>query len=191
MKTKLITLIFLGCFLSWPSMAQERWSVELRPGVNFPTDDLGPVELNTGFGVEATLAYRVLPYMAVYAGWGWNQFSGDGFSSNELDFEETGYTFGLRFIHPLGISNLNYVLSAGGIYNHLEIENSDGDLLTDTGHELGWEIQAGLIFDLGVGFELRPLLSYRSLSTTAEVENFETDLDLKYIALGLGVVKAF
>lgn len=191
MKTKLFTLMFFGLLTCYSANAQQRWSIELRPGVNFATEDLGPVELNTGFGVEATLAYKIMPHMAVYAGWGWNQFSGDGLVENDLDFEETGYTFGLRFVHPITSYDIKYVLAAGGIYNHIEIEDANGDLLADTGHELGWEVQAGLSFDLGVGFEVRPLVSYRSLSTTATIDDFKQDLDLKYIAVGAGIVKTF
>lgn len=191
MKSKLIPLIFLGIMVCWPAMSQQRWSIELRPGVNFATEDLGPVELNTGFGVEATLAYKVMPHMAVYAGWGWNKFNGDGLVEKDLDFEETGYTFGLRFVHPVINHDIYYVLAAGGIYNHLEIEDTNGDLLDETGHNLGWEVQAGLAFNLGVGFELRPMVSYRSLSTTANIGTVEQDLDLKYLAIGAGIVKTF
>lgn len=191
MKPKLIILMLFSIMACWSLNAQQRWSIELRPGVNFATEDFGPVELKTGFGVEGTLAYKVMPHMATYIGWGWNQFSGDGLIENDLDFEETGYTFGLLFMKPITSYDIYFILAAGGIYNHLEIEGSNGDLLADTGHDLGWEVQTGLAFNLGVGFEVRPLVTYRSLSTTAKIGTVEQDLDLKYIAIGAGIVKTF
>ncbi len=65
--------------------------------------------------------------------------------TGDTDFEETGYTFGLQFIHPLGTSEkISYLIRAGGIYNHIEVENSAGDITADSGHGLGWEIGAGV-----------------------------------------------
>ena len=88
--------------------AQSRWSVELRGGADFATQDLGDASLKTGFGFEGTAAYRFMPHLSGYAGWGWNQFSADrSFAGTDMQFEETGYTFGLRFLHPIGASKLH------------------------------------------------------------------------------------
>ncbi len=82
-------------------LAQDRWSFEFRPGVNFPTKELGDAELNTGFGLEGTFAYRFMPNVGVYGGWSWNRFSSDNsFAGTDIDFEETGYTMGLQYIRP-------------------------------------------------------------------------------------------
>ena len=58
-----------------------------------------------------------------FAGWSYNTFSIEDSNAN---LDETGYTFGLQFIHPLGTSaKLSYLLRAGAIYNHLEFEDGD------------------------------------------------------------------
>lgn len=190
MKKQLLlgTLLLL---LSFQMNAQERWAVEFRPQVNFPTQQPDAFDLSTGYGFEATLSYNFMPHLGVYAGWGWNNFQVDeDFEIEDLEFEETGYSFGLRYMHPFTTS-MSYFVGAGGIYKHFEAEDASGDITADTGHELGWEVQAGLVFNVGVGFELRPQVIYRSLSTELELGTLDTNLDLQYLSFGLGIAKRF
>lgn len=190
-------LCVLTCFLLFTSitLAQESWSAELRPNLNFATKELGNADLNTGFGFEVALGYRFMEHLGAYAGWGWNQFSSEELTfagRGDTDFEETGYTFGLQFIHPVANSEmLSYLFRAGGIYNHIEVENEGGDITADSGHGLGWEIGAGLQVDLGSNWNLRPQVGYRSLSRDIEIGNTSTDVDLNYISLGVGISKLF
>jgi len=107
------------------------------------------------------------------------------------DFEETGYTFGLQFIHPIAESTTSYLVLIGGIYNHIEVENSAGDITADSGHGLGWELGAGLNFDLGSKWNLRPQVGYRALSRDIEIGSISTDVDLNYITIGIGIAKIF
>lgn len=80
---------------------------------------------------------------------------------------------------------------AGGIYNHIEVENEGGDITADSGHGLGWEIGAGLQVDLGSNWNLRPQVGYRSLSRDIEIGSNSIDVDLNYISLGVGISKLF
>ena len=186
--------LFLGFFLvllSFQMKAQERWAVELRPQVNFPTQQVDGMDLKTGFGFEAMLSYKFMPHLGVYAGWGWNNFQAEeDLGIEDLEFEETGYSFGLQFIHPF-TSSLSYLVGAGGIYKHFEAEDASGEITADTGHELGWEVQAGLVYQMGNGFEIRPQVIYRSLATELELGSFDADFDLQYLSIGLGVAKRF
>ena len=82
----------------------------------FPTKDFWDADTNLGFGFKATIAYRFLPHIAAYTGWGWSEFkANEPFGLPNVNFEETGYTFGLQFIHPFGESSLSYLLLAGAI----------------------------------------------------------------------------
>ncbi len=193
MKVSIIGICLL--FFANSSFAQDKWSAELRPGINLTTLDLGDAELKTGYGAEIVMGYRFMPYLGAYVGWGWNQFKSDNTSfagRGETDFEETGYTFGLQFIHPFGTSErFSYLFRAGGIYNHIEVENSAGDITADSGHGLGWEIGAGIQIDLGSNWNLRPQLGYRSLSRDIEIGNMTTDVDLNYVVFGIGIAKVF
>ncbi len=174
-------------------LAQEKWALELRPNLNFPTDKIGDTDLKTGFGFEVAINYNFIEHVGVYAGWGWNQFKSDTSGGVEdFDFEETGYTFGLQFIHPIGTSdNLSYLVRAGGIYNHLEKENEGGDITGDSGHGLGWELGVGMQYDLGNSWLLRPQLGYRALSGDFDGEGFMIYFDFNYFAFGVGIAKGF
>ncbi len=172
--------------------AQKKWSFELKPGVSFPTKDLHDAKLKTGFGFEGVLAYRFMPHLAAYAGWSWNKFNADkSFAGNDVDFEETGYSFGLQFIHPFSNSNISYLIKAGGIYNHIETENSAGNIINDTGHGLGWQAGAGVSIPLGNRWNLIPEIRYRSLSRDIKIGNEKIPVNLNYVSAGLGISYSF
>ena len=189
---KLVLLLFTGLLmvLTGKLQAQDYWTVEVRPGMNLATGDLGNTSLDPGFGFEANIAYNFMEHLGVYGGWGWNKFASKD-SDVELDFEQTGYTFGLQFIHPIGDSNLDYLIRGGGIYNHIEVENSDGDIIADSGHGLGWEVGVGLNLNIGQKLDLRPQIGYRTLTQDLKMGDTSTEVDMNYIALGLGVAVSF
>lgn len=189
MKKRILFATFL-LLISLHVRAQEKWAVEFRPQVNFPTQQPDLFDFQTGYGFEAILSYNFMPQLGAYAGWGWNNFGIEELEEGDFEVDETGYSFGLRFVRPINAS-LSYLVGAGGIYKHLEAEDSSGDISGDSGHELGWELQGGLIVDLGGGFDLRPQVIYRSLTVTADFGALETDLDLQYLSFGLAIAKKF
>lgn len=178
---------------AWQSAnAQQRWRFEVRPGVNVATKDLGDAALKTGFGAEGSFAYRFMPHLSAYAGWSWNRFSADqSFAGKDMDFEETGYSYGLQFIHPLARSSVSYMLKGGATYNHIETENSDGDVVNDTGHGTGWEVGAGVAVSMGKRWLLVPQIRHRSLSRTIKLDEASTPVKLNYVSGGVGFSYAF
>jgi len=193
MKKLLLTAAVLTLFVFFnQTIAQDKWSLEFRPGVNYATQDISDADLGLGFGAELTIAYRFMPHLAAYAGWSYNNFAVDqSFAGPDASFEETGYTFGLQFIHPIGKSDLSYLVRAGGTYNHIEIENNDGDITIDSGHGLGWQAEAGLVIPLNEKFSLLPSIRYRSLNRDIEIENVSTSVDLNYLSVGVGLSWSF
>jgi len=186
----LIMAIAMIC-VSNHTYAQDRWSVELRPGVNFATKKLGSANLNTGFGAEGTLAYRFLPHLSIYGGWSWNKFGSDHqMNGSTLEFEETGYSYGLQFIHPIGGSKINYLIRAGGLSNHIEVERG-GEIIADSGHGFGWQVEGGLAIPLGERWRLLPTVRYRSLSRDLTIGTVDTPVDLNYFSLGIGISRTF
>lgn len=191
-KLLLITVTLALIFAINQSIAQDRWSLELRPGVNYATQDISDADLGLGFGAELTVAYRFMSHLAAYAGWSYNNFAVDqSFAGTDASFEETGYTFGLQFIHPIGETEVKYLVRAGGTYNHLEIENSDGDITIDSGHGLGWQAEAGLVIPLSEKFSLLPSIRYRSLNREISINNTTTPVSLNYFSAGVGLSWAF
>lgn len=172
--------------------AQDRWNLDIRGGADFATKELGDADLSVGIGFEATAAYRFMPHTAVYIGWGWNQFNADqSFAGADIDFEETGYTFGLQFAHPLGDSKLKYIVRAGGLFNHIEVENQEGDIIGDSEHGFGWQVGAGLMVPLGNTWSLTPSVRYRALARDIEIDAATTAVDLNYISVGIGISRSF
>ena len=194
MKTKVLLLaIILGFQLSGKTQEKEkRLGFELSTGASVATKKLGESTLNPGVGFEGIFHYRFMPHTGVYGGWGWNRFGADeSFEGTDVCFEETGYVFGLQFKHPIGESKTLYYLRAGGLYNHIEIENADGDITHDSGHGLGWQVAGGIDFDLGKNWSLTPGVKFNSLNRDVENEGVNVPLDLNYLQLRLGILKKF
>lgn len=178
--------------LSGTALGQGRWSVEARGGAAIPAAELGEAELGTGFGFEGTVAYRVMPHLSAYGGWGWTRFATDEpFAGAEADVEETGYAFGLRFVHPIGRTDFSYMLRAGATFNHIEIEDEDGYIVGDSDHGLGWEAGAGLAFSVNERWTVTPGLRYRMLSRDIGIAGGGISVDLEYLMVDIGVSASF
>jgi len=193
MKNLILTTIALITLLaSQITMAQDNWGLELRNGASFATKELGDATLKTGFGFEGTINYRFMPHLSAYAGWGWNRFSADNsFAGTNMDFEETGYTFGFQFIHPIEETSLSYLIRVGGIFNHIEVENGSGEIISDSKHGLGWEIGAGIVIPIFNRLNLLPSVRYRSLSRDIEIGNRITSVSQNYVSAGVGLSWSF
>ncbi len=171
--------------------AQSRWSIELSGGAAFATEKVAGADLGTGVGLGLTGRYRFLPHLAVYGGWDWHHFAVDQtLAGQDVDVEDTGYTFGLRFEHPL-VSRTAWWVRVGGMANHIELENSAGSIISDSGHGLGWEMGGGLSVPIGTRFTLTPGLRYRSLSRDVDLGDVSTPTDLKYVTAGVGLAMTF
>ncbi|SMO89933.1 hypothetical protein [Fodinibius sediminis] len=69
----------------------------------------------------------------------WELRTGIDLATQELGNTDlnTGYTFGLEYLHLLGNSTLDFYIHGGRIYNHIEVESSDGDIIAGSQHQLG------------------------------------------------------
>ena len=182
-------IILLLLLVSTDSFSQNKWSIEFRPAINFPTAELGESKVRTGYGFELTGAYQFMEHLDGYVGWNFNSFKVE---NSNYDLDETGYTFGLQFIHPLASSkSLSYLIKAGATYNHLEVENTDGDIIADSGHGFGYQLEIGVNYRFGNQWDVRPTIRYRSLSRDLRIDNESINVDLKYLSFGLGIAKSF
>jgi len=194
MKIKLV-LVSAIILLSLNSMAQnneKRFAVELNGGVSFATNKLVDTKLNPGGGFEAVLHYRFLNHLGVYGGWVWNKLSADNsFAGNDVCFEETGYLFGLEFTHPIAESKISYMLRAGALYNHIETENAEGEIINDTGHGFGYQLAGGIDFPIGSSWSIAPIVKFNSLKRKLNFEEVENTLDYNYVSIRIGIIKKF
>lgn len=189
MKTFRLWIIFLAFALPSFINAQNHWQAEFRPGITFPLDRN---ELNTGYGFELGLGYIFMPHLSAYAGWSWNSFKGDSFLKvPDVEMTESGYKFGLKFIHPIKGTRWSYLISAGTALIHLELEDTHNNKLGDSSHDLGWEAGAGLHFNLPDNFGLRPLLSFRSYSSKVNIQTSAEKPKMNLLSFSLGISKTF
>lgn len=188
-RNSFLTMLFslFLTLLSTLAMAQNRWDIFITPAANFSTKNLGNAKLKTGFGADATIAYRLTKQLGIYGGWGWNKFSSaQSFAGTDMEFVETGYSVGLQYSQPIAATKMKFMLGAGAINKHIETENSKGDLVNDTGHGWGWEAKTGISFQLGTHFSFIPTLKYSALSRDIQILTTTTPVNLNYLSVGAG-----
>ncbi len=189
------SLAVVALLIALPVESQDRWTLDVRGGPALSIRDVGQDELNTGFGFEGSVGYRLLDYIAAYAGWDWHRFSADqSFAGPNTDFGESGFAYGLRFERPYSgetSSGLAYRFRVGGTYHQIEIQDEDGEVIADSGYGIGWEGGFGITFPLSDRWRLSPAGRYRSLTRDVTIGNTVTEVDLQYLALDLGVTWSF
>jgi hypothetical protein len=189
----LVTAGIAGLALGGPAYAQT-FKLELGAMSAMAVEELADTDLGGAGGVGGTLAIRVFHGIALYGGWDWLRFYADrSFAGDERFFEESGYTFGLRFEHAiLGVAEPLFRIEGGRTYRHVEIKDDDvGDLIANSGYSLGFEIGAGMTFPLDTSWRLSPMLRYRSLSPAFDVGDHGVEGDLHYGALEVRVARVF
>jgi opacity protein-like surface antigen len=171
------------------------WSFDVQGGAAVPTSEIDGDDLGTGFGFEVNVARRLATHVSLYAGWDWHRFAPDVvLGESDLDFEETGYVFGLRFQHPFSGESgegASYRLRAGVTVNHVELEDADGELVDDSGHGAGFEVGAGVLVPFGENWSIGPEARFRSLGRELDVGGGEVGVDLRYVTLDLVVSRRF
>jgi opacity protein-like surface antigen len=194
MRTPL--LVALIAFAPSVVTAQSPISIELGAGIAVPVQDFGNAELGTGFGFGANVRYRFQPHLLGYAGWEWFHFSAD-LAPDELDVEQTGYTFGLRYEHPIGSErpagtpSPAWWVRAGGLLAHVELEDEAGESAGDTDHGLGWEAGLGISWPLNNRVAVTPGVRIRMLGREIDMGLGAQDATLTYVTAGVGVVVGF
>jgi hypothetical protein len=170
----------------------QRVATDLRTVVATETQRLAGADLSVGIGFGATIAYQLQPHLAAYGGWDWIHFQAEqSFAGVDMDFEETGYTAGLRFEHPVGSSDLMFRIEGGATYKHVEIEDVAGAGIADSGHDFGFEAGGGIVFPLGETWRLTPTMRFRSLSPAFAITGVTTKTDFRYAGVELGVSRHF
>ncbi len=178
--------------IATPSSAQPQWTAELRGGVNVANHQLANVDLETGAGLELGLARRVAPDLFVYAAWDWqNRSASTPLFGTAADVEDTGYAFGLRYVAPVS-GRAKPWLRAGGLFNHIEIEDeSAGDLIADSSHTLGFEFGGGLDLTVNERWSLTPGVRYRRFEPQVRFGGVESPSTVSYVTLDIGIAVKF
>lgn len=195
MKTKVMLISALCLFIMGATYAQEkgnRFGIELNGDVSFVSNELAGASLNTGLGFEGILQYRFMPYTSVYGGWGYSHFSAkESFAGPNVDFEQTGYILGLQVLYPHPNTPVSYFVRGGMLYSHIETENSSGDIISDTGHGIGFQVAGGIEFALGRNWSIAPGVKFNYLSAETGIEGINYQLEHRYVSARVGIIKRF
>jgi opacity protein-like surface antigen len=181
--------------LTSSASAQQPWTVELRGGGALPTVDVVD-DSGTGNGValEGALSYRFVPYLDAYVAWDWVRFAPEtSFAGPDVDFEGTGYLAGLRFEHPVTEAvPFDAWVRAGVRYDHLELEDADGDIIAGTGRDVGFDLGAGVSVQVAEGWSVTPGVRYRAVSHDVQLSPRRTEeADLRHVVVDVGVSYRF
>jgi hypothetical protein len=82
-------------------------------------------------------------------------------------------------------------MAVGILYNHIEAEGTGGDIIADSGHELGAQIEAMMAIHLSQTLFLIPYARYRVLDTDLTIDEVTTPTVLNYIGIGTGIKWTF
>ncbi|HYW95996.1 MAG TPA: outer membrane beta-barrel protein [Bacteroidales bacterium] len=193
MKTKEITFIAILLLLVLNVFGQEkahRFAFELNGGLSMSTTKPAGTDLAPGLGFEGLFHYRIMPELGIYAGWGWNHFLAEkSFAGPDICLEETGYIFGLQYKQLLPGSSVSYYVRGAGLYNHLETENSDGDIISNSGHGLGWQAAGGLDIPLSEKWSFTPGVKFNALKRNTDYEGITHELKHQYGSVRIGFLR--
>lgn len=167
---------------------QGQLNVTFRPSFNDPIKNMGGIALQQGGGFGATISYCFIPRLAGYGGYGHSTFNPEKSSTLIDHITESGYHLGLQFLQPFSReSKLKWLLSAGAVFNHIETEDNDGEIIDDSGHGFGWEAGVGLSIPLNKRWQLIPDFRYHELPADMSNGTATESVDLHYISIGVGV----
>jgi hypothetical protein len=190
-----VPLLAVVAIVSLPAAlaAQREITIEARPTFAIPTSKLAGASLETGPAFGAVASIQLHQHLHLYGGWDWAHFgAAASFAGPDRSFEQTGYSLGLRFEHPCPRhSSLALRVEAGGTYQHIEIENSAGEIVADSKHSAGYEAGLGLALSLGEEWKLVPMARYRSLSPEFTMGSTTTSGNLRYLAAEFALSRSF
>lgn len=183
-----ITLLLLPLTIQ----GQGRWTAEFRPGINFPTKDIGSEELNTGFGFQLEFGYRLMPHLRSYTGWTWNNFENkSAFGTQGTSITETSFLFGFELTIPKPKAKIDYYLFLGTNFGNLKVDVKDIDMTDTSPYKFGWHTGLGIEYSFLDQWNIRSNLRYHSQSGDISITGLPTNLDLSYVSFGIGLMREF
>jgi hypothetical protein len=195
MKTKVLLTLALLSALSLMGSSQDKsknTGFEFTAGLSMATSEIESGSLRNGVGYEVIFHYTFMQHLGTYAGWGWNTFSSEtSFACGEMDFDETGYVLGLQFKHPIDGLTASYYFRVGGLYNHIEIENTKGDIVYDTKHGFGLQFATGIDIPLNSSWSFTTGVKYNRLPKEIDFEETSGKMNFNYLSVRLGLLWMF
>jgi len=189
--------LLLGAALSHPAHAQSVLPVsfEARGGVAIPTGEDFDDGASLGWSVGGTVFFRAAPMVSVYGGFEHAMFTTDDeedFEGIDSDITDNGFRLGARFDVPMGaVTGVSPWVEGGAIFNRTSINLSDdtgASISVDSDRGVGFEVGAGLSFNVAPRISITPGVRYRSHKAEfGDVDGEQVELDVNYFTVDLGV----
>ncbi|MGE3513152.1 MAG: outer membrane protein [Vicinamibacterales bacterium] len=187
----ILALIAITAAAPARAQAQGPWTLEVRAGGSVPTGSFAGTDLEAGVGFEGSLGYRFAPGLSLFGGWDWqHRQAEDPLFGRAEDVEDTGYVYGLRFVTP-GSATAKPFLRVAGLWNHVELEDEEGELVADSEHTWGFEVGGGLDVSLSESWSLTPGVRYRRFEPAVRFGAAETEARLSYVTFDVGFAWRF
>lgn len=151
-------------------------AIEGRGGLSLPTGDFAR-RLTLGYGLGGSATVGVTPTIAVYGGYSYTSFDYDRKSagSPEGSYNLQGIDAGLRFSTP-ALTRVAPYLRLGGVYYKGEPTNAE----PADDQKFGYQLGAGLNYELGLHASLTPELRYTTISHSNRT-------DVSFVTLDVGL----
>ena len=206
----LLILFFSGSLMARPRERLSNWAIGPHMTISFPQSKFANYSKN-GEGLGAKILYRweAVPFITprfdiTYLSFGEKRTTIPGSYSlyNIISTRNESFqlTAGAQFSQKIGRFTL-YAEPMGGVFNFRTIVTIDDDYYyyyygtpyTETKEsrtKLGWGVNGGLMFDLGLGPHLDFQLSYQNIPNVVKtiVEDKTIYNDAKDFSVSLGVV---
>lgn len=183
-------VILLSSLVFGQDQNKSKFSLEFNPGVSSHLNKIDNSGSDIGVGFEGILHYQIDSDFGVFVGWGWNRFNIEKtFAGTNNPYEETGYIIGAQYKLTLKNSNYKLFFRAAALYNHIEIENSDGQIAYNTGHGLGFQAAAGIEIPVGYGWSINPGVKFNLLNRNLDLAGISKEISYNYISLRVGISK--
>jgi len=189
--------LLLGAALAQPARAQSvlPLSVEARGGVAIPTGDFDD-GTGLGFSVGGTVFFRAAPMVSVYGGFEHAQFTtddDDDLEGLDADITDNGFRLGARFDVPFGsLTGVSPWVEGGATFNRTSFNVSDDEsgasVGIDSDRSVGFEVGAGLSFNVAPRISITPGVRYRSHKADfGDTEDGPAEVDVNHFTVDLGV----
>ena len=187
-------LVLGAAALAAPASAQTvlPLSFEIRGGAVLPQGDFDD-GANTGFIVGGTVHYRVAPIASIFAGFEHAQFGVDDdsdFEDVDANISDQGFRLGARFDVPLaGMPAISPWVEGGATFNKtsINLSSNDASASVDSDRSVGFEVGAGLAFNVAPKISITPGVRYRSHKAEFDFDGGSEEFDANYFAIDLGV----
>lgn len=184
--------IFVIC-ISTLSLAQEKWAVEVRPTLHFPTRKVLNEPLRISNGIDLIGIYQLGNRTDIYSGLIWNRYDTDeGYRENDIEFTQKGVQLGGMVYFDIFKKQRNpFYIRAGITIMDVKVVSSLPQFNFKTDIAIGTHLGLGMkIVALGM-WHILPEIRFSNSSYPYELAKTNRNLAFGAISITGGVRRRF